>query len=1025
MGFAQKPNRIFERFSVEEGLPQGSGYSMTQDSEGFMWFGTQDGLVCFNGYRFQVFRTQSDSGLLANTMNDILCDRQDRLWVGTPQGVSFKDRTQKTFTPFAPLKGRNIHRIFEDKNNHLWVLTFDKGLFHISPDRKTIKNLFAEGDYAKRMIDITESPNGQLWLALRTAIGKYDPQKQDFTLYNLPQLFGKTDKDMTIRCLEADAFGNLWVGGFDNGIMVFDAQFLPPSPKGVLWTVSDSSKQVLPNYKTYMTDNNNSNTLTSNSITKIFRARNGDMWMGTKEGLTIYRSKDNRFDRYQHRDDVPHSISANFIISIFQDRQGLFWVGTSGGGFVKYDPARNRFDWLRQLATDKTPLVDNMIYSIHKMPDGTLYFGTQSNGLVALQNNGQYTVYRKDEAHQNALFNNTIYGMADDGMGRLWLATLGGLMRFDTRTKQIKAFTLTKEAPTARLFSIIKLKNHNVLLASGQKGLAQFDLTTEKWLPRERSKVSNAKGVFSPEILTARCLFEDTDEKIWLGTDGKGLGLLDWKTQQVQLFPMPAPTVRSVIAATDSLLWIGTDNGLVLFDKTHFTIKKHYGVKEGLPNELIYSLLYDTDNNLWIATNKGLARLNTDLKTFSLFDVQDGLQSNEFNTNAAFKANDGRLFFGGINGVTAFYNQDITSNAYKPPVRITGFKIFNKDYPFDENQKLDLDYRQNFFTLEFAALNYSLTAKNSYMYQLEGVDPDWVFAGTRNTSSYTNIESGDYTFKVRATNNDGLWSDQTATLRIHIGPPFWETWWFRGLILLALSGAFYLIYKYRKERLEMQRKEEHFQRRLAETEMAALRSQMNPHFIFNVLNSINDYMLNHNAKEASQYLTDFSKLIRLVLENSRSEKVTLANELAALELYMKFEQLRFEDKLRYDIELDDDIDMQFIKIPPLLIQPYIENAIWHGLMHRPSGGKVTVRIKQIQENLLHIEVEDDGIGRAAAAELKSKSAMRKKSFGMTITSERIQLVNEIFKINTQVSVQDLVDTEGGACGTKVVIEIPC
>lgn len=1019
---AQTLPMIFERFSVEEGLPQGSGYSITQDSDGFMWFGTQDGLVRFTGYGFEIFRAQTDTGLLANTMNDIVCDREGKMWVGTPQGVSFKACNQKFFTPFEPLRGRNIHRIFEDRNNHLWILTFDKGLFHISPDRKSVKNLFAEGNYTKRLIDIVESPDGQLWLALRTAIGRYDPLKQDFTLFTLPQLFGKTDKDMTIRCFDVDNEGNLWIGGFDNGVMVFDAQQLPTS---ALLDVSDTSKRVLDTYKVYTTATDNLNTLASNSITKIFRSLNGDMWIGTKEGLTIYRFNEKRFDRYQHRDDIAFSISANFIISVFQDKQGLFWVGTSGGGISKYDPARNRFDWLRQTTSDKLPLVDNMIYSILKMPDGTLYFGTQSTGLVELKTTGQYTVYKKDETSQHKLFNNTIHGMAYDDIGGLWLATLGGLMRFDIKTKQIKAFTLSKEAPTARLFSICKLKNQDVLLVSGQKGLAFFDLKNQKWLPTEVTKQTNTEGGgLLIEPISARCLFEDEDGQIWLGTEGKGLGLLDWKTKKAQFFTMTAPTTRSVITANDNSLWVGTDNGLVLFDKNRKSIIRHYTTKDGLPNELIYSILKDTDNNIWVATNKGLARLNTKMQTFQPFDVQDGLQSNEFNTNSAFRADDGRMFFGGINGITAFYNQNIVFNAYKPPVHITNFKVFGKDFPFNEDEELRLDYRQNFFTIEFAALNYSLTSKNTYMYQLEGVDPQWVYAGAQHFSNYTNVAGGHYTFKVRASNNDGVWSDHIATFRIHISPPYWETWWFRCLLLSAIGGIFYLFYTYRKERLQMKSKEEVFQRRIAETEMAALRSQMNPHFIFNVLNSINDYMLNHDSKAASQYLTDFSKLIRLVLENSRSEKVTLSKELAALELYLKFEQLRFEHKLHFTIELDENIDTQFIKIPPMLIQPYIENAIWHGLMHRPLGGTVAVRIKQLDEHLLHIEIEDDGIGRVAAAELKSKSAILKKSFGMTITSERIQLVNEIFKTTTQVSIIDLVDTEGGACGTKVIIEIP-
>ena len=222
----------------------------------------------------------------------------------------------------------------------------------------------------------------------------------------------------------------------------------------------------------------------------------------------------------------------------------------------------------------------------------------------------------------------------------------------------------------------------------------------------------------------------------------------------------------------------------------------------------------------------------------------------------------------------------------------------------------------------------------------------------------------------------------------------------------------------------MREKEAIFQQKIAETEISALRSQMNPHFIFNCLNSIKLYTLENDSKAASDYLTKFSRLIRLVLENSRSEKVTLENELETLKLYIEMEAMRFKEKVKYDIKIDKDIDQQFIEIPPLLIQPFVENAIWHGLMHKPEGGKVNIEISQNTENKLQIEITDDGVGREKAIQYKSKSAMKQKSYGMKVTSERIELINQMYKINTEVQIFDLKDKNQVGIGTKVILNIP-
>jgi sensor histidine kinase YesM len=290
----------------------------------------------------------------------------------------------------------------------------------------------------------------------------------------------------------------------------------------------------------------------------------------------------------------------------------------------------------------------------------------------------------------------------------------------------------------------------------------------------------------------------------------------------------------------------------------------------------------------------------------------------------------------------------------------------------------------------------------------------------------------------------GVESDDDAetTLQIVITPPFWKTAWFRLLAFLGIGRALFWFHQNRLRRIkfegdikqkeaEIKRKEAEtaqlraeFQQKIAETELSALRAQMNPHFIFNCLNSLNLYILENHIDLASDYLQQFSKLIRLVLENSRLERIPLSNEIEALKLYMVMEGMRFKEKLTFILYLDPQIDMEMTTIPPLLLQPFLENAIWHGLMHKLEGGTIWLNITQPSESIIHAEIIDNGIGRAASAQIKSKSATRQKSFGMKVTGERIVAINQIYHTTTKVEVIDLFDNDEQASGTKVVVEIP-
>jgi two-component sensor histidine kinase len=341
-----------------------------------------------------------------------------------------------------------------------------------------------------------------------------------------------------------------------------------------------------------------------------------------------------------------------------------------------------------------------------------------------------------------------------------------------------------------------------------------------------------------------------------------------------------------------------------------------------------------------------------------------------------------------------------------------------------ENKQIRFDADENFLQFEFSALVFGNSNRNQYAWMMEGVDKKWVFGGHENRVSYANLKPGNYVFKVKAANNDGVWGG-TTEYRIKIRPPFYASFWFIALCIMCMTT---ILFFWNRHRVLQARKEEQlkasFQQQIAESEMKALRAQMNPHFIFNSLNSIQKYILKNEHFEASQYLTKFSRLIRLILDHSNQNNILLSSELDLLKLYVEMESLRFDDKFAYHFHVDQNLNIETCEIPSMLIQPYVENAIWHGLLHKEERGTLSLNFVKKGKNWLEVTIEDDGVGRDQSAVLRSKQILQKKSYGMQITENRIAVINRTQNINATCKIIDLKNEAGRASGTKVVLHIP-
>jgi len=574
-----------------------------------------------------------------------------------------------------------------------------------------------------------------------------------------------------------------------------------------------------------------------------------------------------------------------------------------------------------------------------------------------------------------------IRAICQDPAGDVWFASFGTLIKFDHLSQQFEGFE------------------------EGKNGLFQDN--------RIRNLMADANGI------------------IWVGCRSGEILWFDPKTKMAtkqKVGGQFAGDVNKIIEdKARKLVWIAKyDSGLIKYDQ-------RTGIYSQVPEiPDMFNMHLTNDGILWIRTPSNIVRYNPDTKETVKFGAEYGFTN--FDWTPFTKTKDDAFFFGKFK----FTHQDIKPDITKPKAVFSFVKVFDNELQLTENlnsiNKIELKNSQNFFSVGFSILSYFNKEANQFAYQLVGFNKDWVNVGNLPLATFTNVPPGEYQLKIKGANQNEIWSDERI-LKIVVLPAYWQTWWFKVFCLLLLAGAIYSIYQYQlrekllksklkaEEALRKQREAE-LQQRISQTEISALRAQMNPHFIFNCLNSIQYFAARNDADSASEYLSKFSRLIRLVLENSRSEKVTLHNELETLRLYIEMEAMRFRDKFSYAINMNQEIDSEQIQIPPLLLQPFVENSIWHGLMHKEEGGSVRIDVTQPTEQLLRVEITDDGIGRAQAAEYKSKSATSNKSFGMKVTAERIELINQLYNTTAKVQIVDLKNQIGEAIGTKVVVEIP-
>jgi len=954
---AQQPNLKFKNITIEDGLSHSKVNNIYQDRQGFLWFGTNEGLNKYDGQNFTTFQPDPDDpySLSANLIRCILEDRQGNLWIGTEAGgLNRFDRRTRKFTNFTRdstaviiLSGNNVNSIIEDREGILWLGT-NRGLDRLELAQQQVTNFrpypaSGANPAMNEIIVLYADRFGILWLGtFRGGLCAFDPATRQFTCFRHNPKNPESIGDDEVHAITEDSQGDLWIGTNGGGLNRFDR-------------ASQKFERFFPG-----PENPESTT-----IRAILDDGRGNLWVGNRSGLYNFNRTTRQFTYYTHDPNNPYSLVQNSVWSIFKDAKGDLWLGTRGG--ISYLNTSNLpFVHYRADANNRYCLNKQAVYAILEDRNGDIWFGVEHGGLNHLnRRTGLFDYYMFDRNNPNSPSVNNIKALLEDRSGNIWIGTFnGGLNLFDRKRNRFVVYRKQPHHPASlandNVMALIEDPTGDLWIATDGGGLDRFDCKIRQFI-----HVVNAHA--HPEFASIHCLLRDRQGHLWIGANKSLLGCLDPRTGALCTYQLNSNMNRVDITHAfedrNGNLWFGTaGTGLFAFhrEKKSFQV---YSKKDGLPSNIIYGILEDAAGNLWLSTTNGLCRFDPVSKKTKNFYKENGLQSNQFTYNACLKTRSGEMFFGGINGATAFFPAQIQENAYIPPVVITDFKILNQPVSIggehailtkdiSQTAELHLSYKHTVFSFEFVALNYAIPEQNQYAYKMEGFENEWNYVGPRKFATYTNLDPGTYTFRVKATNNDGLWNEQGTSLRITISPPFWKTLWFK-LLLIALA---LLIIKHIYDFL-IQKRNLLKARALANlSQLKLLRNQMNPHFLFNALGSIRSMIL-ISQEQAWDMVSELSEFFRYTMLNFNKVEALLDDEINAVHNYLNIEKVRYKDTLQVSFTIADEARQCLL--PAFICQPLIENAIKYGMQTSPMPLQVNISISY-QAAELTIDVSNTG-----------------------------------------------------------------
>lgn len=971
--FSQKSG--FIGYGLEDGLPQSQVRAITQDSQGYLWIGTMAGLSRFDGVEFKNFSKKD--GLPDNQINCFYTGSE--LFVGTTGALCFIRGQEISSISFPEaFKTSRVLDFSESEDGTLYMATDGEGVL-IRDGNKFRAYTMRDGLPDNYVRSIAHDNEGRLWIGTRSGIvikelsGRiHTPTDSVLVNLSVSQIRNTSDRSLVITT-------------FGNGVFFVDNQ------KVKNLTGLDG--------------------LISNFIRCFEELPSGEYWFGSKSGMS--KVDDDQIESIDELRGLPY---AN-VKSLGQDREGNLWVGTDGQGLL-----RSAGDVFKTYSVDYG-LNSDLIMSITKGAHEEMFLGTYDAGISILKNDTAVPY-----PFNNLLPSSTVWCLDYDQHG-FWAGTSSGL--FLETNGDVKILNAQDGLPGIRVTAIFSLTDDQKLIGT-ENGFAIVNPDLEI--------LSSISSLEDREFGAVRDILR-FQEKIVLATDE---GPLFWDGTVIKKIPGDFPEGSSVYCLSEDYLgnlWVGSSDGLFVYSiKADKLREVKFADSFGAKN---VNFLAPLDNyRMFVGTNNGAYTLDVeslnedssiDTKHFTRFE---GLIGSETNQNAIYKSNES-IWFGTTQGVVQFEFDEEPKNSIPPSVKIADIRLFLEDVDwknladsFSTEMGLPIDpvlkYSQNYLTFNYNGIYFTNPDKIRYRYKVEGVDDNWLGPTKSRSATYAYLPHGDFTFRVQSYQIDKPNLVAEATFPFSVRPPFYLTPWFFLLTACAAVGVVYLIYssRLRKEREKRERLQLTLQAKLVQLESQSLNSSMNRHFIFNALNSIQYYINMQDRKSANRYLTSFAKLIRKNLDSSQQMDTSLKEELERLELYLSLEQMRFQNKFNYTIQIDDGIDSDALTLPAMMLQPFLENSIWHGILPSEEKGEIIIRIIS-DENNYEIIIDDNGVGIETSLNNKSQIREAHVSHGMDITLSRIRLYQNMTGLRYEVDgPKERKSSSGQTIGTRVVIRIP-
>ena len=977
-------------YSLDEGLHQSQVLDIMQDRRGYLWLGTHRGVSKFDGNNFKVYEARN-SEIRGNFVNIILEDRNGDIWVGTEKGLSrYHPNTFKRYKNPDDISGEAIRAMLQTEDGKLWIGGQAGNLYHWHEGKYSTNSLPWEDKPEEISIrDIEPGAEGRVWIGTTKGLFYFEPKEAEKGI----QAFGASDKmsDLLVFDIQHIEDDTYWIGT-QQGIFSLD-------PVANSYEPIRNKKINDPNIYCLAKD-----------------MSNNEIWIGTGKGVFVYHGGE--FFEVSGGDRMLDVQVRTFLI----DREGSTWIGTDGSGmrkiteasFVKYD-VEDGFS-------------SKIAKSFLEDKNGKIWVSSRDRGIDVFQTDTVIKTY----STRDKLGGDAICSSFEDSEGNFWFASYNGTLSLFKEGR----FTSFDKEDGLECSSVFCMTED----AEGDLWVGTDQGVFKKKGNRFERIYHKADGLISDVIYS---LLPDSKGNLWIGTED-GLAICNGK--EIQNIPQSDAIGNNVITLIEDpkgRIWTGSSAGLGLFQDGAGKYIKNSGASGA---QIIVSLLIQDDRFLWIGTERGVFKLDlekfdpnsNEKPPFEYFSKKDGLPSLECNANAIFEDSQGNIWFGTAEG-PSFISSGIQrlEESFQPPVYITavnssisqdssweslGYALDDRGLPID----LKLAPTDNRVDIDFIGLSMNSPKQVEYKIMMEGVDQDWVRPKSQSLT-YPNLDPGKYTFKVTAKMETEPWrEDIFAAFSFEILPPFWQRWWFILPMSLLFLGFIYLIYlgiTYRRRQLQEETRIRNTAEKL-QLEHQALYAMMNPHFTFNALQSIQYFIHRQDKKAANKFLSSFAKLVRKNLESTKSDFISLNEELDRLKLYLSLEKMRFPEKFDYSVKSDPDIVLSDIQIPPMILQPFVENSIKHGIMPLDADGMIEVDLHKQDEDYLSITIKDNGIGIEASKKAHANRPNDHVSKGMQITLDRLALFARMTDKNYALDIKEIKNEKGEVKGTLVEMILP-